>query len=330
MQSSHLWFDEIKRKLLTYELIQSKHDEALFFKKELYVTLYVDDIKTFVSDAQSIDHLSQHFKSNYEMIYQNVQWYLSMKINRVNDSILLTQVKYIRDLLSNHEMKECSFVSISMIEVKLKKLSLIYVCDQKKFKNFQTLLEKLMHLMMQTRSDITYVVFRLTQFMINSTIDHWIALKRILRYLQNTKELEVCYYSTRHLNIEAWSDFSWDENLDDFRSLNDHVTFMIEESITWKSFKQISIALSSTEIEYVNQTLTCTQIMWIKDVLIEINIKQVIFSELIIIFANNQKVIKLTENLVFQKRTKHITIKYHYIRDLIKHEDVQLIYKTID
>ncbi len=166
--------------------------------------------------------------------------------------------------------------------------------------------------------------------MINSAIDHWIALKRILRYLQSTKELEVCYYSTRHLNIEAWSDFSWDENLDDFRSINDHVTFMIEESIAWKSFKQTSVALSSTEIEYVSQTLTCIQIMWIKNVLTEINIKQVIFSKLIIIFANNQKVIKLTENFVFQKRTKHITIKYHYIRDLIKHEDVQLIYKTID
>ncbi len=330
MQSFHFWFDEIKRKLLTYKLTQSKHDKALFFTEELYVTLYVNDIKTFVFDVRLINHLSQHFKSKYEMTDQDVQWYLSMKISRVNDSILLTQVKYIRDLLSNHEMKECSFVLISMIEIKFKKSSFIYACDQKELKNFQTLLKKLMHLMMQTRSDITYVVFRLTQFMINSSIDHWIALKRILRYLQNTKELEICYYSTRHFNIEAWSDFSWNENLDDFRSINDHVTFMIEESIAWKSSKQTSIALSSTEIEYVNQTLTCTHIMWIKDVLTEIDIKQVIFSEFIIIFANNQKIIKLTENFVFQKRTKHITIKYHYIRDLIKHENVQLIYKTID
>ncbi len=73
MQSSHLWFDEIKKKLLTYELTQSKHDEALFFKEELYVTLYVNDIKTFVSDAKSIDHLSQHLKSKYEMTDQDVQ-----------------------------------------------------------------------------------------------------------------------------------------------------------------------------------------------------------------------------------------------------------------
>ncbi len=338
MQSLHLWFDEIKRKLLTYELTQSKHDEALFFKEGLYVTLYVNDIKTFVFDAKSIDHLSQHLKSKYEMTDQDVQWYLKMKITRNSrdESILLTQTKYIRDLLTNHEMKECSFVSISMIEVKLKKSLFIYVCGQKELKNFQTLLEELMHLMMQTRSDIAYAVSRLTQFMINSSIDHWIALKRILRYLQSTKELEICYnskkqqFSDNRLNIETWSDVSWDEDLDDVRSINDHVTFMIEESIAWKSFKQISVALSSTEIEYVSQTLTCTQIMWIRDVLTEIDIRQVIFSEFIIIFADNQKIIKLTENFVFQKRTKHIAIKYHYTRDLIKQKDVQLIYKAID
>jgi hypothetical protein len=142
MQSLHLWFDEIKRKSLTYELTQSKHDEALFFKEELYVTLYVNDIKTFVSDAQSIDHFSQHLKSNYEMIDQDVQWYLSMKISRVNDSILLTQVKYIRNLSSNHEMKECSFVSISMIEIKLKKVVFHLCMRSKRAQEFSNVVRK--------------------------------------------------------------------------------------------------------------------------------------------------------------------------------------------
>ncbi len=134
----------------------------------------MNDIKTFVFDVKSIDHFNQHLKSKYEMIDQDVQSYLEMKITRNfrDESILLIQIKYIRDLLFNHEMKECSFVSISMIEIKLKKSSFIYVCDQKEFKNFQTLLEKLMHLMMQIRSDIAYAVSRLTQFMINSAIDH--------------------------------------------------------------------------------------------------------------------------------------------------------------
>jgi hypothetical protein len=75
VQSPHLWFDEIKGTLITYDLAQSKHDEALFFdvKRRLYVILYVNDIKIFVSDAQSIDYFSQHLKSKYEMTDQDVQ-----------------------------------------------------------------------------------------------------------------------------------------------------------------------------------------------------------------------------------------------------------------
>ncbi len=123
MQSPHLWFDEIKRTLIAYGLVQSKHDEALFFdtKRSLYVTLYVDDIKGFAPDGGTIDHLSQHLKTKYEMTDQDVQWYLGMEISRVNDSIILTQAKYVRDLLTRHGMEECSSVPTSMVEIKLKK-----------------------------------------------------------------------------------------------------------------------------------------------------------------------------------------------------------------
>jgi hypothetical protein len=74
VQSPHLWFDEIKGTLIEYGLAQSKHDEPLFFdtKRSLYVTLYVDDIKVFAPDVQSIDHLSQHLKTKYEMTDQDV------------------------------------------------------------------------------------------------------------------------------------------------------------------------------------------------------------------------------------------------------------------
>ncbi len=105
---------------------------------------------------------------------------------------------------------------------------------------------------------------------------------------------------------------------------------MIEVFISWKSSKQQSVALSSIEAEYVSQVLTSTQIMWTREILTEIDIKQVIFSELTIIYADNQKVIKLTNNFVFQKRIKHIAVKFHYTRDLIKHENVELSYKSIE
>jgi hypothetical protein len=117
MQSAYLWFQEIKIKMLAFDLIQSKHDEALFFdqKRSLYVIVYVNDIKIFVSINQMIDELSDYLKIKYEMIdLRNVKWYLEMKISQSNDVILLIQIKYIRDLLTRHEMKKCAFVIISM------------------------------------------------------------------------------------------------------------------------------------------------------------------------------------------------------------------------
>jgi hypothetical protein len=86
VQSVYLWFQEIKIKMLAYDLIQSKHEEALFFdqKRSLYVIVYVNDIKIFVSINQMIDELSDYLKIKYEMIdLRNVKWYLEMKIIRL-------------------------------------------------------------------------------------------------------------------------------------------------------------------------------------------------------------------------------------------------------
>jgi hypothetical protein len=174
VQSAYLWFQEIKIKMLAYDLIQSKHDEVLFFdqKRSLYVIVYVNDIKIFVSINQMIDELSDYLKSKYEIIdLKDVKWYLRMKIirlfsknqnqnqtNQSDDSILLTQTKYIRDLLIRHEMKECAFVSISMTENKLKKALSTYKCFENQLKQFQILLDELMHLMIQIRLNLAYWV----------------------------------------------------------------------------------------------------------------------------------------------------------------------------
>ncbi len=89
-----------------------------------------------------------------------------------NGAILLTQTKYIRDLLARHGMEECALVATSMTEVKLKKAPSSYKCPEKQLKAYQILLSELMHLMIQTRLDLAYSIPRLAQFMSNSTDDH--------------------------------------------------------------------------------------------------------------------------------------------------------------
>jgi hypothetical protein len=293
-----------------------------------------------------IDELSDYLKIKYEIIdLKDVKWYLGMKIIRLlsknqnqdqtdqsDDSILLTQAKYIRDLLMRHEIKDCAFVSILMTENKLRKALSGYKCLENQLKQFQILLSELMHLMIQIRLDLTYSVSRLAQFMSNLTDDHWTTLKRVLRYLNETKELNILYKKAfESLILKAWIDFSWGENSNDSRSTRDHLLFMRNESIDWKSSKQISVALSSTETEYMSQTSAVINVMWARELLTEMKIDGTASekNQSTIIYANNQEAIKLVNNLIFQKRTKHIVVKYHYTRNLISQKEIKLKYRLI-
>ena len=86
-----------------------------------------------------------------------VKWYLGMEITRSQKgSLLITQAKYIRDLLQRHGMENSNPVSTPMTEVKLKKAPEGYKCNEKELKAYQQLLGELMHLMVQTRPDLAY------------------------------------------------------------------------------------------------------------------------------------------------------------------------------
>ena len=332
VQSAYLWFGELKGTLKDFGLTQSKHDDALFYNtsRSLYITVYVDDIKVFCPDDATILLLKEHLQSKYKLKdIGDVTWYLGMEISRLKDgSLLLSQKKYIRDLLIRHGMENCASVTTPMQDLKLSKTSGEHTCDPKTQADYRKLLGELMYLMVQTRPDLAYSVSKLAQFMSNPREEHWTALKRVLRYLQGTRELGICYSKTEgELTLSAWTDASWGEDPDDSRSTNGYVILMQGGPVAWKSQKQQSVALSSTEAEYVGQTMAATTVMWSRNLLHELQIRGTAPKNATIIYADNQGAIKLAENPIFQKRSKHIAVKYHYTRDLIQSGEITLQYK---
>lgn len=253
-----------------------------------------------------------------------------MEINRLEDgSIVLTQSKYIKDLLHRHGMENCAKVATPMTQVQLTKASEGYQCEKDQLAQYQSLLGELMHLMVQTRPDLAYCVSRLAQFMSNPTEQHWLALKRILQYLQGTKDLGICYrHALGNLSMSVWTDSSWGEDPDDSRSTNGYLVLMAGAPVAWKSTKQQFVALSSTEAEYMGQTIAATQTMWTRGLLKELQINGTIPKNTTVIHADNQGAIKLAENPVFQRRSKHIAIRYHYTRDLIEQGEIKLEYQN--
>ena len=139
VQNAYLWFEEFKEKLLFYGLVQSQHDDALFYDTawNLYVTVYVKNVKVFCPESSIFDDLKVFFSKYYKLCdLKKVEWYLEIEINRTNNIIILTQIKYINNLIQKHGMQDCSPASIPIMKARLTKTLDNYICELQMLKEY--------------------------------------------------------------------------------------------------------------------------------------------------------------------------------------------------
>lgn len=123
--------------------------------------------------------------------------------------------------------------------------------------------------------------------------------------------------------MQGWSDSDWGGSTEDRRSTSG-VAFNIGSGIvSWISKKQGTVALSSTEAEYISLCDACCQGVWIKRILGDCGYQ---IERPITIHCDNQSCLAIAKNPVLHNRTKHIDVKFHFIRDLVNDKKVQLEY----
>ncbi|KAJ7205388.1 hypothetical protein O6H91_Y485500 [Diphasiastrum complanatum] len=112
-----------------------------------------------------------------------------------------------------------------------------------------------MYVMLCTRHDLAYSISSLSQFLSNPGPVHWKALMKVMKYVQATKHLSICYGGSQFANIlEGYTDADWAGDIDTKRSTSGFVFLLNQGPISWNSRKQTSVALSSTESEYIAAT----------------------------------------------------------------------------
>ena len=172
------------------------------------------------------------------------------------------------------------------------------------------------------RYSIAHAVSKLSQYSARPDNTHWTALKRVLRYLKGTKELGITYASGS-LVLTGWTDSDWAGDLDDSKSTAGYVFLLGGGAISWASKKQPSVALSSTEAEYMAQKTATTEAVWLRGLLQELGLRDEAPTE---IWADNQGAIKLASNPEYHRRTKHIRIQYHYTRECVANGEIKFRY----
>jgi len=156
---------------------------------------------------------------------------------------------------------------------------------------------------------------------------HHVAAMHLLRYIKGTKTLGVTYRKTKNEEITGYSDSDWAANVDTRRSTTGYVFFLCGGPISWRSKVQPTVALSSTEAEYMALTSSAQEAMSLRMMADDFHIK---VEEPVLVYEDNQGAIAMAQNPVMHKTAKHIAIKQHFIREKVLNGDVRLEYVSTD
>lgn len=251
----------------------------------------------------------------------DAEWILGMKITRDRQSMktMIDQEQYILGMLKDFGMEQCCETSVPSTTERLSTINQPQTEKEKEemsYKPYRSMVGYLVYASVATRPDITYAVNVCSRFNTNPGIKHWNAAKYILRYLRGTSTVGLTFVASKEKNITiaAFSDSDWAGDQDDRKSTSGYIIKINNNIVSWVSKKQKTVADSSAEAEYYALTETAKELKWFKSLFEEIGC---IVNQPSIIYCDNRAATILTENDVFHGRTKHIEIKYHFIRDMV-------------
>jgi hypothetical protein len=336
-QAPRNWNKQIVDHIVSMGFKQSVLDNCLFVKTdgdETYlISLYVDDILIAGSDLSKIEEIKSEFTSRYEMKdLGELNYYLGMKVTRTADYIQLDQQRYTLDILLkyDHLLKEFgnkNYATPMEKDLKLRKSEAESMSDsQREYVErfpYQNIVGALLYLSINTRPDISYAVGVLARFSKNPNYRACKALLRVLIYLRGTAERGI-RYTGDDLRVYAYSDADWAGDLDSRRSTTGYVVYAAGGPIAWQSKLQTTIAVSTMEAEYMAAFGAIQELIWTKGVLDELGF---IYVGPMILHMDSMSAIALAKNPTHHKRSKHIDIKYHWLREhTYESETVELVH----
>lgn len=331
-QSGRVWNQTLDEVLQKIGFKQSKHEACLYFKQtqhqSSYIAVYVDDLLIISPSENEIRAIKKKIASKFEMHDGGpASYFLGLEIQRDGDrgAVSLCQKAYIKNLLDEYGMKDCR-AAVTPLDLGFHIGCKDDSCVKVTINKYQSLIGSLMYLAILSRPDILHAVGKLSQRNTNPHVEHEAAAKHVLRYLSSTVHLRIVYRKVGE-PVQGFADADWANDQLDRKSYSGYAFLLSGSIFSWSSAKQSVVALSSTEAEYVALTAAAKEAIYLRNLLTEIGWTK---QEPMIICGDNLSSQHISKNPVHHKRTKHIDIKFHFIREKIANNEIVLKYVSTD
>ena len=292
----------------------------------LIIILYVDDITLLGSSLEKVKRMKESLSNRYEMSdLGEIESYLGVRIvrDRSDKRIQIDQSGYITGVLERFGMASANPHNTPLpagADVHLVKYT--GEASLSDIKHYQSLIGSLLYIQIGTRPDISFAVSRLAQYAANPSPQHLKLAQYVLGYLAGTKDMCIQYNGATGEGLHGYSDSSLGDQTDDRHSTSGYVFLLTDGVVSWSSRKQRTVAQNTTEAEYMAMADAANQAAWYHSFLEELGYT---VDDPIPLHGDNKGAIDLALNPVTGRRSKHIEIKHHVIREYVERGTITLV-----
>jgi hypothetical protein len=315
-QAPRAWYDRFAQFLLSIGFVASKSDTSLFILRRgsdaAYLLLYVDDVVLTASSAPLLRGLITKLMSEFSMKDLGaLHFFLGISVARTASGFFLSQHKYANELLERANMLDCRAVSTPIdTRAKLSADAGDPIADASEYRS---LVGGLQYLTM-TRPDLSYAVQQACLHMHDPRAHHLAMVKRILRYISGTADHGLQIHRSTSLDLIGYSDADWAGCPDTRRSTSGYAVFLGDSLVSWSSKRQPTVSRSSAEAEYRAVANVVAECCWLQQLLSELHVPVL---KATVVYCDNISAVYMTANPVHHRRTKHIELDIHFVREKV-------------
>ena len=322
-QAPRAWYGKIAEFLTQSGYSVTPADSSLFVKANggrlAIVLVYVDDLIITGDDEAEILRTKENLSVRFQMKeLGQLKHFLGLEVDRTQEGIFLCQQNYSKDLLKKFGMLECKPISTPMEPNG--KLCAHEGKDLEDALMYRQLVGSLIYLTL-TRPDISYAVGVMSRYMQNPKKSHLEAVRRILRYVKSTANYGILYKKGEDCKLVGYCDADYAGDHDTRRSTTGYVFKLGSGAISWCSKRQPTVSLSTTEAEYRASAMAAQESTWLIQLMNDLH-QRVDYA--VPLYCDNQSAVRLAENPVFHARTKHVEVHYHFIREKVLQEEIEM------